>query len=180
MADQLNNPAVARSGLAVWLGLMVFCIGGCTEVPEPAQSDDGTSRRAGVSYQEIEIAGQRFDLELAVNPGQRYLGLSGRQSIADDGGMLFVFPRVSVREFVMRDCVIPIDIIFVDDAGKVVAIHAMQVEPLETRSNPTRRYSSVEPVRFAIELRGGRIAELGVSIGDQIELPTASLKARAR
>ncbi|MEM1211728.1 MAG: DUF192 domain-containing protein [Planctomycetota bacterium] len=148
-------------------------------MPEDPGNESGTGV-LGTDYEPIVIAGQVFDLELAVTALERYQGLSHRESIPENGGMLFVFPRSAVREFVMRDCLVPIDIIFLDAGGEVVATHAMQVEPLATRSNPTRRYSSGRPVPFAIELRGGRVAELGVSVGDRINLPTASLKARAR
>ncbi|MEM6392280.1 MAG: DUF192 domain-containing protein [Planctomycetota bacterium] len=173
MADRLKRLRVG--GVLGWVCGLTLVLAGCADKPEGA--DEGVLR---TDFEQITIAEQPFDLELAVTPVDRYQGLSGRESIPENGGMLFVFPRTAVREFVMRDCVIPIDIIFVRDDGHVVATHAMQVEPLATRSNPTRRYGSGEPVRYAIELRGGRVAELGVTIGDRIELPTASLKARAR
>ncbi len=60
--------------------------------------------------QEVTIDGQAFTLELALDGASRTKGLSGRDVIADDGGMLFVFPdrHVKVQRFVMRDCPNPI------------------------------------------------------------------------
>lgn len=175
MVDRVKR-VVAVLGL-VWL---VACGWGCGNPTDPPAVESESSSRSGLPIQRVEIEGQAFELELAVTGQERFRGLSGRESIAADGGMLFVFPDEKVRQFVMRDCLVPIDIIFLDGQGQVLNSHAMQVEPVATRSNPTRRYGSAGPTRFAIELRGGKVAELGVRAGDRVELPVASLKARAR
>ena len=77
----------------------------------------------------IEIAGEPFELELALDPQTHYRGLSGRQSIARNGGMLFVNSVPRSQAMVMRDCPIAIDVAFLDLGGRVVAIHSMQPEP---------------------------------------------------
>ena len=73
----------------------------------------------------VKVDGKTFFLELAVNDSTRVKGLGDRMHIDPDGGMLFAFPRADKRQFVMRDCAIPIDILFLDANGLVVAQHAM-------------------------------------------------------
>jgi len=128
---------------------------------------------------ELEIAGRGFELELALTPAQRYRGLSDRESIAADGGMLFVFPGEKERTFVMRRCLVPIDLIYLDDSGRVVSTHAMAVEPYYTPEVALPGYDSGAPAGYAIELAGGTLEALGVSKGDRVDVPDG-LKGRAR
>jgi uncharacterized membrane protein (UPF0127 family) len=130
----------------------------------------------------VAIGGRTFALELALTPQQRYQGLSDRAHIPDDGGMLFVFPddQVRVQRFVMRRCLVPIDIIYLDPGQRIVAMHAMQVEPYDTPEGRLTPYSSRYPAQFVIELAGGTLAELDLSEGERIALPAERLKAAAQ
>jgi len=130
----------------------------------------------------VVIDGRTFKLELALDDAARHQGLSDRKEIAADGGMLFVFPDVEMREFVMRRCLVPIDIIFLDPAGRVVATHAMKVEPPEKRESEWQlaRYSSQWEAQYAIELKGGTLETMKIEAGHRIDLPLDDLKKRAR
>ena len=137
--------------------------------------------------EKVVLGGKEFHLELAAGDPVRMMGLSGRLEIAPDSGMLFVFPDVQERHFVMRDCPIPIDIIYLDDAGKILAMHEMQPEapraPEETQDAYESRlkpYPSGGPMRFAIELKGGTIRTLGLRPGSIVPLDLERLKRLAR
>src|SRR5690606_3450982 len=80
-----------------------------------------------VQTQVVKIGDRTFNLELALDDASRYRGLSDRQSLPDDGGMLFVFPKPRPLQFVMRDCLFPIDILFLDGGGRVVSMHEMKL-----------------------------------------------------
>lgn len=141
----------------------------------------------GADVAAVEIAGRSFFLETAVDNETRIRGLSGRTHIEEDGGMLFVFPRPAQLNFVMRDCPIPIDIMYLDPAGRVVAMHEMVPEeprrPEESEQEYERRlklYPSRYSAQFVIELRGGMLDELGVKEGDKVTLDIAGLKNRAK
>ena len=134
----------------------------------------------GDKTQKITIKGKEYELELALTSNQRYQGLSDRKAIADDGGMLFVFQDASVLSFVMRKCLVPIDIIYLSPNGRIVAMHEMQVQPYNTDESDLKSYSSVYPAQFAIELKAGSIKALGLKEGDKIELTLEELKKRAR
>lgn len=159
--------------LAVWT-LLHFT--GCQTTPD-----------APPNHETVEIDGHTFHLELAADEDSRLRGLGGRTELAEDAGMLFVFPDAAVREFVMRDCLIDIDIIFLDAAGRITRMHAMTVEPprrpdesLWDYESRLRRYSSGSRAQFAIELRGGWLEQLDLDVQDRIELDVERLKRRAQ
>ncbi len=158
---------------------------------------------AGLPIERVKIGTREFRLEVAATPTSRYKGLSGRTEIADDGGMLFVFPRrqVRVHEFVMRDCLVPIDIIFLDPRERITAMYEMEVEPPRREDEPQtanpaqdryfarlKRYSSVFPSQFVIELKGGTLKKLKedpevaklLRRGQKIDINTLKLVRMAR
>lgn len=163
------------------LAFSVVLAVGCDE-DRPADAD--TAR--------VTIDGRDFFLELALDNATRTQGLSFREHIEPDGGMLFVFRNSSPRAFVMRDCFVPIDIIYLDASGRIVAMHEMQVErprgegegevgePNPEYEARLKQYSSRYDAQFVIELAGGTIETLNIDVGDLIELDRAGLERRAR
>lgn len=151
--------------------LVMLMLGSCAE-RNPTGSQPSTQR--------VTLGDRTFILELALDEDARFKGLSDRPSLPDDGGMLFVFPEPDHLQFVMRDCLMPIDIIFLDAGGRVVSMHAMKLEPYGTPDFKLPRYRSRYPAQFAIELKGGTVATLALNVGDKVQLPLADLKARAR
>lgn len=168
---------MARVATATILASALGAIPGCEE---PYATNAKTTR--------VKVGGKMFTLELASNQDTRVKGLSGRTSIADDGGMLFVFPDAEVgnHEFVMRDCPIPIDIIFLDRSKRVTATHAMKVEEarrdsedMNTYENRLKRYPSRFDSQYAIELQGGMLEKLAVRPGELINIdPNLASKAK--
>ncbi|MEX0655447.1 MAG: DUF192 domain-containing protein [Phycisphaeraceae bacterium] len=155
--------------------IMPGCSSSEANGPEASELEPQT----GLPTQTVEIAGRTFELELALTPASRHRGLSDRAEIAEDGGMLFVFPEPRQLSFVMRDCLVPIDLIYLDGAGRIVRTHAMEVEPYGRADWLLTPYHSGEPAQFVIELRGGMVADLGLRRGQRIDLPADELKARA-
>jgi len=135
----------------------------------------------------VEIAGEPFELELALDGATRHLGLSGRLSIDPNGGMLFVSAVERPQAMVMRDCPIPIDVAFLDSSGEVLAIHEMRPElPRRPAESPReyesrlRIYDSGVPAGFAIETAGGRLDEIGLQVGDRVVFDIARTLDLAR
>ena len=88
---------------------------------------------------------------------------------------------------VMRDCPISLDVAFLDGSGRVVALHAMKVEPPRGRDELASAYEARLPVydsgipaQFAVEVAGGRLRELGLQVGDRLVFDTDHLLSRAR
>lgn len=135
----------------------------------------------------VELGGKTFKLELALDDPTRVRGLSHREHIPEDGGMLFVFPDPMPLSFVMRHCVVPIDIAFLDPAGRVLAVHSMKVEEPKREGETDweyearlTRYESRFPAQFALETAGGRLSAVGLKPGDLVRIDAAGLKRRAR
>jgi len=176
-AATLNN--LWRSLLRLAL-LTSLALAGACAANEPAFED-------GVERERVEIAGRVFQLELALDDASRFRGLSGRDHIDENGGMIFVFPRAQRLGFVMRHCPVPIDIAYLDGAGRVVAMHAMEPEAPQGAGESDneyemrlRRYDSRFPAQFAVEVRGGTLEELGLETGDLVRFDVQGLKRRAR
>jgi len=133
------------------------------------------------------VAGQVFDLELALAPDTREHGLMERNELPPDRGMLFVFPDLAPRRFWMKNTRVDLDIIYLDDAGRVVSTASMRRESprgeRETEEQYEERlplYPSAGPARFAIELPAGTLPLLSLSVGDRLSLEVEQLRAMAR
>lgn len=91
------------------------------------------------------------------------------EEIADDQGMLFVFYDERVRSFWMFNTITPLEVAFARFNGTIVRIH--QMPPLTLQS-----FSSVEPALFALEVKQGTFAQLGIKEGDKMIIPDAALR----
>lgn len=171
-----------------WLGrggwLTLFCLLwlgpiSCGYATDASQTNG--QRDEAVATLKVALDGHTFDLEPAMTAAARQQGLSGRESIDAEGGMLFVFPddEVRVQGFWMKDCLVDIDIIFLDREGLITAMHHMPVEPPNERESPRRTYSSRRPAQFAIELKGGTLEGLNLKVGQRVDFPRRALVERA-
>lgn len=113
---------------------------------------------------DVQLGGRLFNLEVADNDDTRRTGLMYRQEMPENHGMLFVFEYSQVLGFWMKNTNIPLDILYLDKTGTIVAIR--QMKPHDT--NPV---SSVKPARYAIELNAGTAGKVGVKEGDKVVLP---------
>ena len=117
----------------------------------------------------IEIDGSRFDVEIADTPEERSRGLSGRESLPDSSGMLFVYRQSRVPSFWMKDMLIPLDFVWIGEECSVVDLHTDVPPPAPGTSSaslPTYRPGS--PVKYVLEINAGKVGELGIEIGDRV------------
>lgn len=115
----------------------------------------------------VVLKGERFFVDLALDSDTQALGLMFREEMADDHGMLFVFPVEGMRSFWMKNCRIPLDIFYFDDELKLVSV-AQNARPCKTARCPS--YPSKGPAKYVLELNAGKAAELAVQPGDVLEL----------
>lgn len=113
------------------------------------------------------INSQQIDLLIANNDELRIQGLSGRESLEENQGMLFIFEEKGEYGFWMRDMLFPIDIIFLED-NKVVNIH----ENAAPSDNPNdlEVYYPTKPINQVLELNAGKAQEMGIKAGTEITL----------
>jgi hypothetical protein len=176
-----EGPALTDFRSAIFPLLAALALA-CTESESPPQPPPQVPEALWV-----EIAGEPFELELALDAASRHRGLSGRLAIEPNGGMLFVNAVERPQAMVMRDCAVPIDVAFLDFSGEVVAIHEMRPE-LPRRPGESQReyesrlrvYESGTPAGFAIETAGGRLDEVGLRVGDSVVFDIARTLELAR
>ncbi len=133
---------------------------------------------------DVPIGDGFFRLEVAATPAARERGLMDRDDadVELDSGMLFVFPATKELVFWMCRTRLDLDILFLDAKGTVVDIQTMPAEtprrPGETQMDYEERlprYTCKAPAQFAIELKAGTAAAIGVAKGDQIALDLPAL-----
>jgi len=104
----------------------------------------------------------RFHVEIADDEAERSRGLMGRESLAPDAGMLFLYPTPRVVAFWMHDTPLPLDMVFIDAEGRIARIAA------NARPYDETPIWSGGPVLAVLEIAGGRAAELGLAPGQRV------------
>lgn len=137
---------------------------------------------AGLPVIDVAIGDRRYELEIAATNTTRMRGLGGRDTLPTGTGMLFVHPDDLHRSYWMKDCMVAMDLAFLDRQGRIVAMHRLAAEPprmpaesLADYHARLQRYPSRRPARYAIEVPPGDLEGLGLRIGDTVPLPRASL-----
>ena len=103
----------------------------------------------------------------------------GRKAVGENEGMLFVFQEDGPRQFWMKNCLISLDMLYLDRNGRIVGIRTLP-PPDPTRPGEIPSYPFTEPiVRYVIELNAGTAKRLGLKTGDVIKLPHAALQKMA-
>lgn len=110
-----------------------------------------------------------INVELALTPAERAQGLGGRDSLAQDAGMLFVFGQEQLHAFWMRGMRFPLDFIWISADGRVVDL-TENVPPPEpdTADSELALYRPDEPVLYTLEVNAGVVTEAGVEVGDEV------------
>ena len=98
----------------------------------------------------------RFRAEVARTPEEQAKGLMFRRSLPANRGMLFPFTQARVASFWMKNCLMPIDMIFVRADGSVARVGANAVP------GSLAPVTSGEPVAAVFEIAGGQAARLGI------------------
>lgn len=134
------------------------------------------SAKAQCSPDTVHLRGDwgtaRFTVEVADNASERAKGLMGRPSMPMSSGMLFVYHQTRPVTFWMRNTLIPLDMIFLDEDGVVVNVHS-NARPLDETP-----ISSQYPTRYVLEVNAGLSKALGISQGTELRHPSV-LQTRA-
>lgn len=102
---------------------------------------------------------------IADNDESAYLGLSFKESICDNCGMLFPFDNKQNHTFVMRDMMFPLDIIWIDE-NKIVKID----KNLPPEGHDFKNlYNSNQPVNNVLEVNAGFTDKKNIKVGDILE-----------
>ena len=119
---------------------------------------------AGYKTEQLSIDGTNISVEIADTDALQEQGLSDRDSLGANSGMLFAFPSDQRPEFWMKDMHFPLDIIWIDDSGKIVDI----TQDILPDSYP----STVSPkalVRYVLEVNAGFASAHSILVGDSVK-----------
>lgn len=105
-----------------------------------------------------------FSVELAVDDSQRMLGLMHRKAMPADHGMLFDFGESRLVTMWMKNTVLPLDMLFIDEDGVTQHVRENAVPYSEDL------ISSGGDVRYVLELNAGTLRRLGIGVGSRANL----------
>ena len=142
-------------GVAV-LGVLQAAVYG--QAPVPAFRKD--AELVFVSARGVTLA--RIDVEIAERATDRMRGLMFRERMAENQGMLFVFPAEEPLSFWMKDTPLPLDIIFLGADRTIVTIRENTV-PFSEASVPSDR-----PAQYVVEVSAGFAARHRLAPGDRV------------
>lgn len=118
----------------------------------------------------LKVGDNTLKVEVADTPDSRTKGLSGRESLATDSGMLFVFSESKQSRFWMKGMKIPLDIIFIN-GGKVVDFLKNVPPPsLNQKDSDLPILIPSVPIDMVLEVNSNYIDSHGIKIDDKVVL----------
>lgn len=116
----------------------------------------------------IETASGRaiFRVEIAETDDARSRGLTGRERLAEDAGMAFLWGEDTTTGFHMKDTLIPLTVAFFDADGRILRM----LEMAPCRADPCPAYDAAVRYRGALEVNAGALERRGVRLGDRVRI----------
>ncbi len=134
--------------------------------------NEGTTKPTATNATDTKITlpnGEIINVIVATSLEDRKQGLSGVDLLADDVGMLFVFPNLGQHNIWMQEMNFPLDIVWLDETGKVVYV-VEDAPPPDDVSGELPVYQSELPAKYVLEMTAGKAESAGIEVGDTIVL----------
>jgi uncharacterized membrane protein (UPF0127 family) len=119
----------------------------------------------------VEIGSHSFTAEEAKSDSEKEIGLSGRASMADNRGMIFLFDTPAYYSFWMKKMQFPLDILFIKD-DKIVTIFKQVTPPTDTdvADNQLPVYTPQAQANKVLEINSGLVDKYGIKVGDTVKI----------
>ena len=114
----------------------------------------------------VELAGSRYQVELAQDDETRARGLMFREEMDADHGMLFIHDRQEPQAYWMKNTKLPLDILYFDTERRLVS-QQRDVPPCSA-GDMCPPYPSFKPARYVLELNAGQAAKLNLQDGTEL------------
>ncbi len=135
--------------------------------PSPIPEIRGGVGERSEDIKQVKIAGQNIKVDLALTSAVQAQGLSGRASLAEDQGMLFIFDTAGNYPFWMKDMNFAIDIIWLSEDLKVIYIKKdARPELFPETYGPNK---SMKNTKYVLEVVSGFAEKNNLKVGDKIE-----------
>lgn len=115
---------------------------------------------------EVCIHNTCFDIEIADTPQERQLWLMHREYLPEKSGMLFVFQQSGQYKFWMKNTLIPLDMVWIDQDQTIIDIK----QAIPCTADPCTTYGPDEFSSYVLELNSWISKKYGIKIGDNIEI----------
>ncbi|HEX6095818.1 MAG TPA: DUF192 domain-containing protein [Thermoanaerobaculia bacterium] len=163
--------------VAAMLLVMIGCSSPTPVPPPPPVNEPGTIPPpvAASGPRVVFPDGFVVSVEIAADDEMRAQGLMYRDHLDPGKGMLFVFPRDDVFSFWMKNTRIPLDMIWVDSARRVVGIKE-NVPPCHVVNCPS--YGPGVIARYVLEVGGGEAAKHQLKVGDTLQFIDTGVEVR--
>lgn len=115
----------------------------------------------------VELAGQRYAIEVADDDPERARGLMYRDTLPADRGMLFIHDAEAPLAYWMKNTRIALDILYFDSRRKLVS-QQRDVPPCSL-GDACPPYPSNAPARYVLELNAGEAARLQLQDGAELQ-----------
>lgn len=122
------------------------------------------------------VNNQEFKLLIADNDKSRQIGLSGKNSLDQKTGMLFIFPKKGKYSFWMKNTKIPLDIIFIDN-NKIVHIAKNAPAQKDNQIN-LPIYTPPTEIDKVLEINGGLSEKFNIKNGDIVTFKNVNLNPK--
>ena len=158
---QLLLPLLGAAAFIIIVGLIYN-----NKLPINPQQNNNSQ----TSNYQAKIGETQIDLEISDSQEERAKGLSGRSSIDEGKGMLFVFDKKDTRPgFWMKGMKMPIDIVWINDS-KIVQIDS-KVQPPKDGQKEYQTYFPNSDIDFVLEVASGYTQKADIKVNDLVELP---------
>lgn len=141
--------------------------GGDSPTTTPAPTTTDVERTVNATFVVEGEENVTVSLMVADEPSERRSGLMHRESLANDTGMVFVFPEAQQVSFWMKNTLIPLDMIFVAENGTVLNVRHARVQP-NASTGELDSYPSDGPAKYVVELPRGFANRTGVGPGSKL------------
>jgi uncharacterized membrane protein (UPF0127 family) len=141
--------------------LVALLVAGCARGERATPPGGAPPAAARVIVEARRGGAHPVAVEVVRTDADRARGLMYRTALAEGAGMLFVFEETGEHAFWMKNTLIPLDMIFIDDSGRVTGV-------VERATPGSLEPRSGGPSRYVLEVNGGWAAARGVAAGDQV------------
>lgn len=112
----------------------------------------------------VKIGGVILNVEVADTSTERIKGLSGKEELSEDEGMLFVFDKEGYYGIWMKEMNFPIDIVWLDKNKKII-----HVENAASPETYPKAFTSSSPALYVLETSANFFKSHKIKIGDIAE-----------
>ena len=116
----------------------------------------------------VHVEWTPIQVRMATTPEQRKQGLMGVSALADDEGMLFVYPDEALRTIWMKNCRMALDVAFADRTGRIFQVVTLQ-PPTATDGQVEQVWSDREAM-YVLEMEAGWFQRRSLGVGNAIYL----------